>query len=131
VARNDSPKWPRLYTGRLCLRPWTPQDAEALYDLFADEEVMGGLNREPVSAVAEARAIVEQGIAGWRADGVGPFILRTKSTGGQVVGQAGLMIFDRPGRFGKSESRFVTTLLGVTRLFTPQLLVILEATAVG
>jgi enamine deaminase RidA (YjgF/YER057c/UK114 family) len=34
------------------------------------------------------------------------------------------------GRFGKSDSRFATTLLGVTRLFTPQLLVLLEATAV-
>jgi enamine deaminase RidA (YjgF/YER057c/UK114 family) len=33
-------------------------------------------------------------------------------------------------RFGKSDSRFATTLLGVTRLFTPQLLVLLEATAV-
>jgi enamine deaminase RidA (YjgF/YER057c/UK114 family) len=34
------------------------------------------------------------------------------------------------GRFGESEARFATTLLGVTRLFTPQLLVLLEATAV-
>lgn len=34
------------------------------------------------------------------------------------------------GRFGNSESRFTTSLLGVTRLFTPQLLVLLEATAV-
>jgi len=34
------------------------------------------------------------------------------------------------GRFGDSDSRFTTTLLGVTRLFTPQLLVLLEATAV-
>jgi enamine deaminase RidA (YjgF/YER057c/UK114 family) len=33
-------------------------------------------------------------------------------------------------RFGKSEGRFVTSLLGVSRLFTPQLLVLLEATAV-
>jgi enamine deaminase RidA (YjgF/YER057c/UK114 family) len=33
-------------------------------------------------------------------------------------------------RFGNSDGRFVTTLLGVTRLFTPQLLVLLEATAV-
>jgi enamine deaminase RidA (YjgF/YER057c/UK114 family) len=33
-------------------------------------------------------------------------------------------------RFGTSPGRFVTTLLGVTRLFTPQLLVLLEATAV-
>jgi enamine deaminase RidA (YjgF/YER057c/UK114 family) len=34
------------------------------------------------------------------------------------------------GRFAKSDSRFATTLLGVTRLFTPQLLVLLEAIAV-
>jgi enamine deaminase RidA (YjgF/YER057c/UK114 family) len=33
------------------------------------------------------------------------------------------------GRFGKAEERFATTLLGVTRLFTPELLVLLEATA--
>jgi enamine deaminase RidA (YjgF/YER057c/UK114 family) len=33
-------------------------------------------------------------------------------------------------RFGKSDARFVTSLLGVTRLFTPELLVMLEATAV-
>jgi len=34
------------------------------------------------------------------------------------------------GRFGSADGRFATTLLGVTRLFTPQLLVLLEATAV-
>jgi enamine deaminase RidA (YjgF/YER057c/UK114 family) len=33
-------------------------------------------------------------------------------------------------RFGESEGRFAATLLGVTRLFTQQLLVLLEATAV-
>jgi enamine deaminase RidA (YjgF/YER057c/UK114 family) len=32
-------------------------------------------------------------------------------------------------RFGSSGGRFATTLLGVTRLFTPELLVLLEATA--
>jgi enamine deaminase RidA (YjgF/YER057c/UK114 family) len=35
------------------------------------------------------------------------------------------------GRFGSSGHRFVTSLLGVTRLFTPELLVMLEATAVA
>ena len=35
-----------------------------------------------------------------------------------------------PARFGNADGRFTTTLLGVTRLFTPQLLVLLEATAV-
>ncbi len=34
-------------------------------------------------------------------------------------------------RFGNSDDRFVTSLLGVTRLFTPELLVLLEATAVA
>jgi enamine deaminase RidA (YjgF/YER057c/UK114 family) len=33
-------------------------------------------------------------------------------------------------RFGNAEGRFATSLLGVTRLFTPELLVLLEATAV-
>ena len=33
-------------------------------------------------------------------------------------------------RFGNADGGFATTLLGVTRLFTPQLLVLLEATAV-
>lgn len=34
------------------------------------------------------------------------------------------------GRFGKAGGGFATTLLGVTRLFAPDLLVLLEATAV-
>jgi enamine deaminase RidA (YjgF/YER057c/UK114 family) len=34
-------------------------------------------------------------------------------------------------RFGNADGRFVTSLLGVTRLFTPDLLVLLEATAVA
>ena len=35
-----------------------------------------------------------------------------------------------PERFGNSDSRFATTVLGVARLAAPQLLVLLEATAV-
>src|SRR6185503_15704276 len=34
-------------------------------------------------------------------------------------------------RFGNAGDRFVTSLLGITRLFTPALLVLLEATAVA
>ncbi len=36
-----------------------------------------------------------------------------------------------PERFGDADSRFVTSVLGVTRLAAPQLLVLLEATAVA
>jgi enamine deaminase RidA (YjgF/YER057c/UK114 family) len=34
-------------------------------------------------------------------------------------------------RFGETDDRFVTSLIGVTRLFTPEILVLLEATAVA
>jgi RimJ/RimL family protein N-acetyltransferase len=86
----------RLYTERLCLRAPTSHDAEALYDLFADEEVMEGLGKEPVSAVEDIRAMIEGMIRGWRTEGLGPFIFETAATE-QVVGQAGVMIFDTRG----------------------------------
>ena len=69
------------------------QDVEGLYDLFADAEVMQGLGKEPVSAVAEVRAIIEEMNRGWRVDGLGAFVLETAADR-EVVGQAGLMIFD-------------------------------------
>jgi RimJ/RimL family protein N-acetyltransferase len=95
VADKTSPWELRLYTDRLCLRVPAPRDAEALYDLFADAEVMQGLGKEPVLAVEDVRAMIEGGmIGGWRTDGLGPFILETTATDRQVVGQAGLMIFD-------------------------------------
>jgi RimJ/RimL family protein N-acetyltransferase len=97
VARDTSWEQLSLYTDRLCLRAPTPHDAEGLYDLFADEEIMGGLNKEPVSAVEHARAMIEEGMGGWRTDGLGPFILQTRETDRRVVGQAGLMIFDTRG----------------------------------
>ena len=97
MARGTS--WERLsvHTDRLCLRAPTPHDAEALYALFADPKVMGGLNREPVLAVEEARVLIKEGMDGWETDGLGPFILETKGTDRRVVGQAGLMIFDARG----------------------------------
>jgi putative acetyltransferase len=71
----------------------TPQDAEALYALFADPEVMRGLGKEPVSALDDARAMIDDAIGGWRTERLGPFILET-ATDRHVVGQAGLMVFD-------------------------------------
>jgi RimJ/RimL family protein N-acetyltransferase len=96
---HDSSSWEQLhlYTDRLRLRTPTPQDADALYELFADPEVMHGLGRDRVAAVDEVRAIIEGMIDGWRTDGVGAFILETTATERQVVGQAGLMIFDTRG----------------------------------
>jgi RimJ/RimL family protein N-acetyltransferase len=98
VAR-DTPSWEALslYSDRLCLRTPTPQDAEVLYNLFGDPEVAQGLGRNPVSAVEEVRAMIEGMADGWRTDGVGAFILETTATDRQVVGQAGLMIFETHG----------------------------------
>jgi RimJ/RimL family protein N-acetyltransferase len=93
--------WPwelRLSTDRLCLRVPAPRDADALYDLFADAEVMQGLGKKPFSAVEEVRAMIEDEMIGsWRTDGLGAFVLETTAAGQQVVGQAGLMIFDTRG----------------------------------
>src|SRR5919206_2599818 len=93
---RDASSWEqlRLCSQRLCLRAPTPKDGEALYDLFADPEVMHGLGRAPISAVEEVRAIIEGMIGGWRTDGLGAFVLETAAADPQVVGQAGLMIFD-------------------------------------
>ena len=95
VADETSPCELCLYTERLRLRVPTSQDAEDLYDLFADEGVMQGLGKEPVSAVEDVRAVIEgEMIGSWGTDGLGPFILETVATDRQVVGHAGLMIFD-------------------------------------
>jgi len=38
--------------------------------------------------------MIEEARAGWSADRLGPFVLETAATDPQVVGQAGLMIYD-------------------------------------
>ena len=85
-----------LSTDRLCLHPPTARDAEALYDLLADRQVMDGLGMPPVSALDEAGAMIEGWIDGWRTDGLGAFVFENQATR-QVIGQAGLMIFDTRG----------------------------------
>jgi RimJ/RimL family protein N-acetyltransferase len=96
---GDAEPWEslRLDTDRLRLRPPTPQDADALYALFADPVVMHALHREAISSPEQARTMIEGGIGGWRRDGVGPFVIETAAGDRRVVGQAGLMIFDTRG----------------------------------
>ena len=65
-----------------------PEDAEDLYGLFADTEVMQGLGKEPVSAVDDVRAVIEGMIGGWRTDGLGAFVLETTATGQQRSSRA-------------------------------------------
>ena len=58
---------------------------------------MHGLNREPITAVEGAATLIEEMLNGWRTDDLGAFILETAGVDRQLVGQAGLMIFDRRG----------------------------------
>lgn len=97
MASDDSWESLRISTSRLCLRTPTLSDAEALYALFGEAAVIEGLGREPVQSVEDARAMIEGMIEDWRIDGLGPFVLETATTDRQVVGQAGLMIFDTRG----------------------------------
>jgi RimJ/RimL family protein N-acetyltransferase len=96
---DETSSWEVLHldTQRLCLRTPISGDAESLYNLFADPQVMRGLNRPPISAIEEARAMIEEAVRSWETDGLGPFIIETTATNGQVVGQAGLMVFDTRG----------------------------------
>jgi RimJ/RimL family protein N-acetyltransferase len=98
VARETA-SWEglRLETARLGLRPATPQDVDALYALFADPEVMRGLGKEAIATPEDAGALIDGGIGGWKTDGVGPFVIETATGKQEVVGQAGLMIFDTRG----------------------------------
>src|SRR5215216_716547 len=63
VVAHDTPSWKQICISseRLCLRTPTPQDAEAMHEMFADPVVMHGLNREPVSELDETRAMIEGG----------------------------------------------------------------------
>src|SRR6185312_12267040 len=98
MAHDSSWERLRLHTDRLCLRVPDARDAEGLYGLFADPDVMSGLGKDPVSTLDEARAMIDDGIGGWQTDGLGPFILETAAgTDRRVVGQAGLMVFDTRG----------------------------------
>src|SRR3954464_14959472 len=93
-----APSWDQISvkTERLLLRTPTPEDADAMHELFADPMVMHGLNRESVSDLDGTREMIEGGLDDWRSEGVGPFVLETASDR-RVVGWAGVMIFDTRG----------------------------------
>jgi hypothetical protein len=62
-----------------------------------DSDVMHGLRAKSLSRHPRNQGAIIQGwIRAWRTDGLGPFI-ETAATNGQVVGQAGLMIFEIRG----------------------------------
>jgi len=55
---------------------------------------MRDLGRKPVGRLDEVEAMIDEATRGWRAEGLGPFVLETAGPDPRVVGQAGLMVFD-------------------------------------
>ena len=55
-----SEAFPQLETRRLLLREMQPQDAEALFRVLSDEEVMRYYDQLPLTKVDEARHIIER-----------------------------------------------------------------------
>src|ERR671930_174501 len=95
LDEEDGLSWEaiRLDTERLILRPFfTREDADALNEMFSDPEVMRWIDSNS-RAPEPARARAERALTSWKTDHIGPFSIQTRS-GGDVVGQAGLMVFD-------------------------------------
>ncbi len=59
------PAFPRLQGKRICLRPPTADDADALFALFADPQVMRYWSRPPMTARAEAEGLIGEILAGF------------------------------------------------------------------
>jgi len=80
-----------IETERLLLRPPEPHDAEAVYRVISDREVMRWISPtgEP-GTFDDAVARVERWSGGWEADGFGHFMVARKDTG-TVVGRVGLL----------------------------------------
>ena len=59
------PAFPCLQGKRICLRPPTADDADALFALFADPQVMRYWSRPPMTARAEAEGLIGEILAGF------------------------------------------------------------------
>jgi len=59
------PSFPRLQGKRVCLRAPTPDDADAVFALFADPEVMRYWSRPPMTTRAEAEGLIGEILDGF------------------------------------------------------------------
>jgi RimJ/RimL family protein N-acetyltransferase len=89
-----------LETDRLLLRVPTVQDAEAVAEAMADEEVMRFIGLGTTSSFDQSRAHVEWMQEAWSKDGFGAFIVVRKADAA-TLGHVGLFAWDptiwRPG----------------------------------
>jgi RimJ/RimL family protein N-acetyltransferase len=83
-----------LETGRLALRTWALEDAEAALTIYSDPEVMYFLHRPALQTVEAARNLLEtRPIAQYREHGFGIWAVVEKATGG-LIGSCGLKYLD-------------------------------------
>ncbi|MBV8467143.1 MAG: GNAT family N-acetyltransferase [Burkholderiales bacterium] len=87
--------FPLLLTQRLVLRELVPDDAEALFDIHSDEQVMRWFGADPIATVDQAKQLIAM-FADWRtppASGTRWAIVRRADD--QLLGTAGLFKWNR------------------------------------
>ncbi len=86
-----------LSTERLVLRPFLPDDVDALHTLWADREVRRYLFDGAVPARQRAVEIVDGSIDGFEALGYGFFSVRRRQSPAELIGFSGFRPYDEAG----------------------------------
>jgi RimJ/RimL family protein N-acetyltransferase len=82
----------QLETERLILREPRSDDAEALLDFVADDEVMRAMGSEP-GGMEVAVEHLERWLRRWKANDMGPFLVVHRETG-NVIGRVGPLVWN-------------------------------------
>ena len=91
------PAFPRLQGKRICLRPPTADDADALFALFADPQVMRYWSRPPMTARAEAEGLIAEILAGFDQRTLFNWMVATRSDDA-LIGTCALFRIERRHR---------------------------------
>ena len=84
---------PAVHAGRLLLRPWSEGDVEVLVAAYGDEAIQRWHART-VASVREARALIDEWIAGWAAETAARWAV-VDTTADEVAGQVALRTIDQ------------------------------------
>jgi len=87
------PAFPRLQGKRVCLRAPTPDDADALFALFADSEVMRYWSRPPMTARAEAEGLIGEILDGFAQRTILNWMVESRQDGA-LIGTCALFRID-------------------------------------
>ena len=82
-----------LLTDRLILRDITEADAELLFDLDSDPEVMRYIGSGQTGGYDDAVVQIERMRLAWEVDGFGRFVVERKDDG-SAIGRVGVLAWD-------------------------------------